>query len=206
MAITKPNFETVAFTIRGTAPYVSNKFSAEAREEMRAKQVAGQKSRKGAARKAKDFEKCAQGSLHISAEGWPGMPANAFRQALISCCRLVGFKMTLARLSLFVEADGFDPEDDTPLVRITKGKPIYAEHFVRNATGVADLRARMKFAPGWEAVVRVRYDKDQFDQADVHALFERVGNQVGIGAGRSDSKTSAGMGWGLFEIVAEELT
>ena len=205
MAITKPKFETVAFTIRGTAPYVANKFSAEAREKMRATQVAGQKARKGAAKEPKDFEKCAQGSLHVSVEGWPGLPASAFRQAMISCCRLVGFKMTIAKLSIFVEPDGFDAEDDAPLVRITVGKPEHVEHYVRNDTGVADIRPRMKFAPGWEAAVRVRYDKDQFDQSDVHALFERVGAQIGIGAGRPDSKTSAGMGWGLFEIVAEEL-
>jgi len=32
-------------------------------------------------------------------------------------------------------------------------------------------------------------------------LLARVGMQVGIGEGRPDSKNSAGMGWGLFEVV-----
>jgi hypothetical protein len=199
--ISRPKFGMAVFTIRGTAPYVSNKFSAEARAQMRAKQEAGQQAKKGKAREGKDFKAAALESMHVSTEGWPGLPASAFRQALISTCRLVGFKMTLAKLSVFVEADGFDSDDDTPLIRFTKGEPEYCEHATRNATGVADIRPRMRWAPGWEAVVRIRYDADQFSAEDVIALMERVGLQVGIGAGRADSKTSAGMGWGAFEIV-----
>ena len=168
---------------------------------MRSKQAAGSVAKKGTKREPKDFEKNAKESMHVSADGWPGLPASAFRQALISACRLVGFKMTLAKLSVFVEADGFDPDDDTPLVRITKGEPIHVEHATRNETGVADIRARMKFAPGWESLLRIKYDADQFTKDDVSALLERVGTQIGIGAGRPDSKTSAGMGWGLFEVV-----
>jgi hypothetical protein len=202
--IPRPKFRTRKFTIRGTAPYVTNKWSAEAREMMRAKQAAGSVARKGQKREPKDFAKLGKQSMHTDGSGKPGMPANAFRQAMISACRVVGFKMTLAKLSVFVEADAFDPDDDTPLVLFTKGEPQHVEHTTRNETGVADIRPRMKFAPGWEAEVRVRYDADQFTAKDVLALMERVGLQVGIGAGRPDSKTSAGMGWGLFEIVSDK--
>ena len=34
-----------------------------------------------------------------------------FVSALISACRLVGFKMTLAKLSVFVEEDGRDKDE-----------------------------------------------------------------------------------------------
>ena len=40
-AIRAPKFEIATFLLRGTAPYVSNKFSEEAREMMRAKQALG---------------------------------------------------------------------------------------------------------------------------------------------------------------------
>jgi len=40
-----------------------------------------------------------------------------------------------------------------------------------------------------------------FTSSDVVNLFNRVGAQVGIGEGRPDSKASAGLGFGLFEIV-----
>jgi hypothetical protein len=36
---------------------------------------------------------------------------------------------------------------------------------------------------------------------DVVNLISRVGLQVGIGEGRPDSKQSAGLGYGLFEIL-----
>ena len=47
----------------------------------------------------------------------------------------------------------------------------------------------------------IRWDADQFTLDDVTNLLSRVGLQVGIGEGRPDSKNSAGMGWGLFEIA-----
>jgi hypothetical protein len=108
--------------------------------------------------------------------------------------------MTRAKLSLFVVADGFDKLDGTPLVKITKGKPHYVEHAVRNESGVADIRPRPMWDEGWEAEVRLTWDADQFSTIDVANLLMRVGLQVGIGEGRPDSKNSAGMGWGTFVL------
>jgi hypothetical protein len=39
-----------------------------------------------------------------------------------------------------------------------------------------------------------------FSLDDISNLLMRVGLQVGLGEGRPDSKKSAGMGWGTFEI------
>jgi hypothetical protein len=36
---------------------------------------------------------------------------------------------------------------------------------------------------------------------DIVNLISRVGLQVGVGEGRPDSKQSAGLGFGLFQIV-----
>ena len=202
MAIAVPKFAEQTITIRGTSSYVSNKFSAEVREGMRAKQEAGSQAKKGAKREAKDFAKCFRESIHWFADGTAGVPASCFRQALISACRLVGFKMTLAKLSLFVLADGEDADDASPLVRFTKGEPRHFEAAVRNDTGVPDIRARGRWEPGWEIALRVRWDVDQFSESDLRALLQRVGTQVGIGAGRHDSKMSSGQGWGCFEVVA----
>lgn len=200
LVIAPPNFKTAEFVIVGTAPLVINKFSSRDRETMKSKQEAGSVATKGAKRSPKDFQARYEGAKHISREGWCGIHAAAFRCGMISACRMVNFKMTLAKLSLFVEADGFDADDGSPLVKITKGKPKYTELTVRNATGVCDIRARPMWDEGWEAVVRVRFDGDQFTLADVSNLLMRVGMQVGIGEGRADSKNSAGMGWGHFTI------
>jgi hypothetical protein len=199
--IAPPNIKTALFTIRGTAPLVQNKFSAKAREMMKAKQEAGSVGKKGQKREAKDFQQCYRDAMHISAEGWHGIPAPAFRNALISACRICGFMMTRAKLAVFIEADGFDVDDSSPLVRITKGVPEYFERLVRLETGVADIRPSPKFAEGWECELKVRFDADQFSGDDIANLLLRAGMQVGVGEGRPDSKSSNGMGWGTFEIV-----
>lgn len=204
LTVPAPNFQVASFTIVGTAPLVGNKFSAKARAEMRAAMEAGSTAKKGKKREPKDFDAAYEQATHRDKNGWAGIPAPAFRNAMISACRTVGFHMTRAKLALFIVADGVDKDDGTPLVRITKGEPHYAEHFVTNKTGVCDLRPRPMWDEGWEAVVRVRFDADQFTITDVANLLARAGIQVGIGAGRPDSKDSNGMGWGLFTIQENE--
>jgi len=200
VTIPAPNFKVAEFTIKGTAPYVQNAFSKKAREQMKAKQAAGSTGKKGTKKAAKDFDACYKEAQHVSHDGWHGIPAGAFRNAMISACRTVGFKMTLAKLSVFIEADGFDANEGTPLVKITKGEPEYCEHSVRIQM-TTDIRVRAMWREGWQAKLRVRFDADQFTVEDVANLLNRVGAQVGIGEGRPDSKTSCGMGWGMFEIV-----
>jgi len=200
VVIAPPNIQTALFCLQGTAPYVQNRFGAKAMEMMKQAQEAGSVGKKGKKREAKNFQECYRGAMHISTDGWYGIPAPAFRNACISACRLVGFQMTRAKLSLWVLPDGVDKVDGTPLVRISKGEPEYVEHSVRNESGVADIRARPMWRE-WEANLRVQYDADQFASIDVLNLLLRAGMQVGIGEGRPDSKKSAGLGWGLFDIV-----
>lgn len=204
VAITPPNIQQVKFRIVGTAPLVQNKFSQRVLEGMAADQAAGPSAKKKAKREAKDFDRSVKEATHIAEAGWEGIPASAFRAGLISTCRLLGFPMTLAKLSVFVVADGYERDrfGVQPLVKITKGRPQRTDFAVRNATGVADIRPRPMWSEGWEAVVTIRYDADQFTLEDVTNLLARMGEQVGIGAGRPDSKDSAGMGWGTFAIKA----
>lgn len=201
ITITPPNIDVVVVTIRGKTPLVMNRFSRKAMEQMKAKQAAGSQAKKGQKKDPKDFEACYEAAKHLSPDGWAGIPAPAFRNAMVDACRLVGFKMTHAKLGVFVIADGFDRDDGTPLVRITKGEPHYVEHAVRNESGVADIRPRPMWDAGWEAVVRIEFDADMFAAPDVVNLLARVGAQVGILEGRPCSKNSCGQGWGLFTIL-----
>lgn len=198
LQIKAPNIKRATFRIEGTAPYVQLRFAEKAIKAMAEKMMAGSQANKKKARDARDFEEDFRQAQHISHEGWNGIPASAFRAAMVSACRLVGFKMTIAKLSVFVHHDGLDRVDDTPLIKII-GKPESLMMHTRNATGVCDLRVRAKFNP-WSADVPMSYDADQFSLQDVTNLMHRVGAQVGIGEGRPDSKNSTGMGWGTFEI------
>lgn len=200
LSVSPPNFTMAVFGIKGNAPYVQNKFSKKAKEQMRQTQEAGSTAKKGKKREGKKFQECFEQSIHRSVDGWCGIPAASFRCALVSACKMVGFAMTRAKLSVFIVADGFDADDGTPLVKITKGKPEYCEHTVR-IQQTTDLRARAMWKPGWEAEIKVKFDADQFTVEDVANLMVRVGMQVGIGEGRPDSRTSCGMGWGTFDLI-----
>lgn len=205
VSISAPNIQTGEVWIRGTAPLVMHKFSHKAKAQIRAKQEAGSTANKNKRKEAKDFVACFNESRHISMEGWDGIPATAFRTACISACRLVGFKMSLAKLSIFIVEDGWDADEGTPLVRIVGPAPRMLESMVRvgGISKTVDIAVRPQWLE-WGVRLRFRYDADQFTANDIVNLIARVGLQVGICEGRPDSSNSTGMGWGTFEISTEE--
>jgi len=202
--IAPPNLQTVVLNIEGLSPLVIHRFSSKAKQEMADKMQAGSVAKKGKKREAADFTKLYNESRYISNEGWDGFNAACIRAASISACRLVGFKMTLAKLSLFVIPDGYDKvEPEFGLIRIF-GKPRRLESIARVETGACYVTVRACY-DDWKAKVQIRFDADQFSISDVTNLLARVGEQVGIGEGRHDSRNSVGMGWGSFRLTNEKI-
>ncbi len=202
VAIKAPKFETAVFECRGVAPLVIHRFSAKTKNEMKLKMETGKAASSKKNREAKDTDDLFNESRYVSADGWDGIHAGAFRAAMISACRLVGFKMTLAKLSVFIIQDGWDKaEPQIPLIRIY-GKAVKQEDMARVETGQPYVTVRAAYRE-WAVKLRVRWDGDQFTITDIGNLLMRVGMQVGIGEGRPDSKNSPGMGWGLFELAAK---
>lgn len=199
VVITAPRLRTATFHIVGTAPYCQHRFSQKALEKMKTTQKAGSQARSKKIRDARNFEADYEAAKHISEDGWLGIPAPAIRSAMIDACRMVGFKMTMAKLSVFVEADGIDKVDGMPLIKI-KGDCEMHEGGARNSNGNLDIRVRPLWRK-WEADIRIRFDEDQFSLIDVTNLLARAGIQVGIGEGRPNSRMSSGIGWGTFEIA-----
>ncbi len=197
--ITAPRMEIIQLKLTGTAPLVLHRFSQKMQEKMAADQRAGSTTRSKRKREPKDFDALYLGAQYISPDGWRGINAAAFRNASIDACRLVGFKMTHAKLGVFIVEDGYDKEGITPLVRITEGEPEMWVAPARNSTGVVDLRVRPMWRD-WGVILTIRFDADMFTREDVVNLFMRVGLQIGIGEGRPNSKMSAGLGFGLFAI------
>ena len=202
VTITAPKIKTIKIKIIGTAPYLQCRFAAKAIAKIMTKQQAGSTATKGkkASHPPRDYDDDFKGAIHKSADGWYGIPATAFRQAAISACRLVNFKATLAKLSIFIDAEGYDEVDSTPLVRIDS-KPEKHVMMGRNSdmNRTPDVRVRAIYKK-WSATLTVRFDEDQFHTADVVNLFMRIGQQVGVGEGRPDSRNSAGMGLGTFDV------
>lgn len=209
MAVTKnvvikaPNFGIAEFHVSGAAPLVIHRFSAKTKLQMKEKMETGKSASSKKIREPKNTDDTYNEARYISKEGWDGFNAGAIRAAMISACRLVGYKMTLAKLSVFVEADGSDAaEPQIPLIRIY-GEPVKQEDMARVETGQPYVTVRAAYHD-WKAIIRIRFDADQFSLEDVTNLIARVGLQVGIGEGRPDSKNSAGLGWGLFTIDNKE--
>lgn len=198
--ISAPDFGIIEAIIVGTAPLVIERFSKKA--ELMAKMQQGTVAKSKIVRPPRDYERDAEEARYRHPDGWEGANAAAFRAGMISACRLVGFKMTLAKLSVFIEADGFDKIDGLPLVRIYGDSVAFQAH-TRNATGVVDVRSRPQYRD-WACKLRVKFDQSQFSTNDVFNLISRVGVQVGIGAGRPDSKSSAGCGWGTFRLAGSD--
>jgi hypothetical protein len=182
---------------------VINKFAEKAKQEIMDKQMKGKTAgSKKPAREPKNFDQLWIDATHFSEEGWEGIPSNAFRNAMISACKMVDFKMTRAKLSIDIVPDGYDRDDGaTGLVKITKGKPSKFVAPVRLPNKTADIRSRPRWSPGWEAVVTIEFDADQFTVEDIVNLLNRAGQQCGICEGRKDSENSNGQGWGSFIIV-----
>ena len=199
VTISPPKFERIGLRLVGTAPYMQARFSAKAMQAMKSKMEAGPTAKKGGRKDARDFDGDFRAAQHIAADGWNGVPAAALRNACIDVCRMVGFKMTHAKMSIFVEADGFDKVAGTPLVRLDAREPERVDMATRNATGVADIRVRPMWRE-WALNVIIRFDADQFTTSDVVNLISRAGEQVGIGEGRPFSKSSNGLGFGTFAV------
>jgi hypothetical protein len=204
VVVTPPDMRVLEVGIRSTAALVSNRFGARATSEIRKKHEAGEKANeKKKLKEARDFTGEFNEARHVSADGWDGIPATSFKNAMVRAASLNGLVMKLTKLSVFVVQDGFAP-DGTPLIRIEAAPPIMDVRRVRNETGVLDLRARPMYHH-WSCVLRVRYDAKFIDQDSVVNLIARAGIQVGVGEGRPDStKSHSGMGWGTFELVSEE--
>jgi hypothetical protein len=197
--IPAPRLNIATFHIRGTSPLVIHRFSVKVKEQMAQKMSEGKSASSKKNREPKNSDDTFNESRYISKDGWDGFHAASVRNAMISACRLVNFKMTLAKMSIFVIQDGWDKfEPQIPLIRIL-GKPVKQADMARVETGAPYVTYRAAYSP-WEAKIRIRFDEDQFSITDVSHLLTRVGLQVGIGEGRHDSKNSSGMGWGTFEL------
>ena len=197
--ISPPNMGIISFRIVGDTPLMVSSFTQKAIGKMRAVHEAGTKAKSKKIREARDFNEDYEQAFHRSHEGWAGMPAGAFRTAMVDACRLVGYAMTKAKLAVFIEKDGLDRVTQVPLVRIT-GEPQMRIKPERNDDGSMDLRSR----PVWEnwsvESLRIRFDQDMFGADDVYNLLMRAGLQVGIGEGRPNSRNSTGIGFGLWNV------
>lgn len=195
----------ITIPIIGSTPLKVLRFSKKKQDQVKATQQAGDQAKSKRKREAKDFNREYEEAKYLCTQKidgkkvtWLGLNASGIRNGCIETCRVAGFVMTKAKMSVFCVADGLDDLDKTALVRI-HGEPEMSVDPVRNASGVMDLRPRVCF-PDWKIILRIRFDEDQFSPSDVLNLMIRVGQQNGLGEGRPNGSNGNGTDNGLFTV------
>jgi hypothetical protein len=184
--------ERVAIGIVGITPVIPHRWSEKSLDAMRDKHM-GQARRKPG---PKNAEEDARSSCYWLDEECtrPGMPATAFKGAMVSACRFFAApSMVEAKTLFYVEGVGVDQ-----LVELD-GDGIMREDTPRNSTGVVDLRYRMMFFP-WSAHLNVRFPKGYISAESVLALLDAAG-RVGVGDWRPGSPKSNTGTYGTFRVV-----
>lgn len=190
----QPDSRMIDIPIVGTSPLIMHAWSEKARRMILDKQMGKTPPKKEPKNPEEDFN----GARYISSEGWDGIPAAAFKAAMVGACRQVAnLNMTLAKRLFFVEAG--DPVSG--LVRIY-GEPEPREDMVRLETGVADIRFRPQYWP-WRAVVRVRYLSNMISASSVVNLLALAGESEGVGEWRPSAPKSSTGTMGLWRIETE---
>jgi hypothetical protein len=178
-------------SIQGVTPLIPHKWSEKALGLMRAKQF-GEQTR--AKLEPKDPKEEADGATYWLADGSPGMPATAFKAAIVEGCRFFdGVTMTDTKRMIFVAGEG--PDQLVPII----GERTLREDTPRNANGGADLRYRYAYMP-WSTTLTVRFMPAMLTADSVVALVDASG-RVGVGDWRPGSPKSNTGTYGTYRIV-----
>jgi len=187
IVIPKPDIRTVKVKVKGVMPLICHKFSAKAQKQIEDKQQKKAKSAKPKRDPKQEF----MDSMYPLGRGKYGIPATAFKGAMISACRFVdGMKMTLARGAFFVVGD---------LLEIKGTKPTMRTDVVRLPNGSADMRYRGEFKT-WGIALVIRYNANVVSVEQIMNLLATAGFSVGVGERRPEQKS--GDSFGTFDVEA----
>lgn len=188
------NESEIVVPIIGSTPLIPHRWSEKARNMMRLKQSGAAQAKHD----PKDPETEAQSSLYWLDDQRPGMPATAFKAAMVEGCRFYKEpSMTEAKRMLYVVGEGVEQ-----LVPI-EGEKTLREDLPRNATNVVDLRYRYAFFP-WSAILTVRFIAQTITAESVIALLD-AGGHSGVGDWRPGSPRSNTGTFGQFRVDDERM-
>jgi hypothetical protein len=185
----------VSIAIEGVTPVIPHRWSEKSLRLMRDKQF----SVAGGARQRKEpknpEEEAEQSCYWLDARHTkPGMPAVAFKAAMVGACRFFEEpSMTLAKLLFYVVGEG--PDQLIPI----EGDMTMREDTPRNSGGTVDLRYRYQIWP-WSASLTVRYLANQIDAASVANLVDAAG-KLGVGDWRPSAPKSSTGTYGQWRVV-----
>lgn len=174
-------------TIVGDSPLICHAWAAKSKKMLLDKQMKRAKQ----AKEARDPEAELEACFYRFADGRYGMPAAAFKRAMVGACRFVdGLKMTELRGALHVVGE---------LIAI-EGEPSPREDMVRIGMGVADIRFRPEFRE-WKATLTIDFNAAIISPEQIMNLLTLAGFGVGVGEWRPECDGQ----YGRFHVQTEEL-
>jgi hypothetical protein len=193
LEIPAPDFRFVRVRIVGDSPLVQHKFSEKARKEIADKQQQQRTRTRGKRDPKAEYE----AAMYVikgkpgSASATYGMPATAFKRAMIDACRWIdGIAMTQAR-------GAFHVNPGMELVPIKCSKPRMQEDVIRLPNGNADLRYRPYFDT-WEVELLIKYNAGFIGLVELVNLLNVAGTSCGIGDRRPQQ--TSGDNHGMFHV------
>lgn len=179
-------------TVSGTAPLATHRWSEKARRMM----LDAQQGKKTKVREVKDPQADFESSIYRLPDGRPGIPAAAFKAAIVSGARMFDKQvaMTAVKQVIFVEGEGPDQ-----LLAIEGSTPELWEQMVRVASGTADIRYRARFDLPWRVTLPVRYFQSSITTESLLALID-AGGTAGVGEWRPSAPKSQTGSYGTFEV------
>ena len=175
--------------IVGLTPYIAHRWSEKARKMM-LDNMQGIKSPKEPKDPKAEFE----AAQYRFPDGGHGIPAVAFKSAIVGSARFFGksVKMTELRQAVHVLGEG-----EEQLVRIVAEEPWMREDPVKVGMNGTDLRYRPQYDK-WAATISVSFVPSLIDKSSIVALVDAAG-MVGVGEWRPEKSGT----YGTFQVAAE---
>lgn len=191
LAIPKTAYSRLKLRIRGTTILVVNQFKQQI-EALEGSQTGAAKG----GRKKKDPKALFEQSIYRDNDGHPALPTCAFKKALINATDFKADRISAGKVSGCLRVEGY-------WTRIHGSEPKMRRDWVRNASGVVDLRYRAEFET-WECELSIKFESDEFSPAQVLNLVRKAGTRIGCFEGRPEKESA--LDWGTFEIVPDSVT
>lgn len=180
--------------IKGTSPFLCNKFSEKAKKQIEDKQKGTPRNKKMARDPEAEFE-AAQYNITTDKNGdplkkpIPAIPACMFKKSFVNACSFVdGITKVAARGAMHVVGDLL---------------PLEGVHWVMDARPVRIGRmgsqvTTMAYRPitnsaNWRVMLHIRWNENMFTLEQITNLFVNAGFAVGVGEWRPQKDGSMGM-------------
>ncbi len=194
--IPRPNIRIMRLPIVGTTSLIVHSWSRKAIKML----LDRQQKKAQQAKEARDPDADYEASKYVGDDGWEGIPAVAFKAAIVGACRQVdGLTMTLAKRLAFIQPDGFSTEQNIELTKI-EGRARMRQDMVRVASGTADVRFRAEYQK-WRATLLIEYNAQVITQEQLINLVSIAGYSEGVGEWRPSAPESATGTHGRWRVL-----